>query len=262
MHQGSPYRRGPFRLDTFRQRFRERLVSRFGLRLHMTLLLAVVFATAFVAARGLLALGVTSMGARYALACLAGYASFFGLVRAWLWYVTAEAASELEPEHPPDDVARAVEPDVPNPERRGRADLGSLDAPNVPVDLGSGGGGSGGGGWGGLDLDEGVVALLVIAVVILVVVVLFGAAGYLIYQAPAVLGEAALEAVLAAVLARSSRAVTRFGWTGSVLAATWKPALATFVVATLGGLTTQALCPGPSTLRGVIQQCVLDKEAP
>jgi hypothetical protein len=74
-----------------------------------------------------------------------------------------------------------------------------------------------------------------------------------------VLGEAAIEAVLASVLARSSRRVTTADWTGSVWSATWKPAVLLTVVVTCAGFALQGLCPGSDTMRGSIKMCVEDK---
>jgi len=266
----TPYRRERFDLAAWRERVRNRLTSRFGLRLHMTLVVALVFATAFVTTRGLLALHVTSMGLRYLAASITGYAAFFGLLRAWLWYVTEQAGAELVPPHAPDEVALAIDPyaaprSTPVPPEpapvaaRGRH--GGSSGVDVIPDISLGSSGSSGGGGFSLDVDgEGCVAVLIVGIVALIAAVLFGAAGYVIYQAPTLLGEAAFELVLASVLARSSRRVTRDGWTGSVLAATWKPALVLAVVATLGGFAAQGLCPGEITLRGVINRCVLDRD--
>jgi hypothetical protein len=277
----SPYRRGRFDLGEWRERFTKRLTSRFGLRLHMTLVVLLVFAAAFVTTRALLAAHVHSMGLRYLAASVTGYAAFFGLVRVWLWYVTSDAAEELAPGGAPDEVALALDPDAqprstpvppePEPEpapapgplsRRARraAANASFDIPSFGSGGSSSSGSSGGGGGGGFDIDgDGIVAVLVIAIVVIVAAAIFGAAAYLVYQAPTLLGEAAFEAVLASVLARSTRKVTRDGWTGSVFAASWKPASILALIATLGGFAAQGLCPGPDTLRGVIKQCVTER---
>jgi hypothetical protein len=122
---------------------------------------------------------------------------------------------------------------------------------------GSGGGGGGGGGWGlSLDLDDGAAAILIIIVVAVVAAVVFGAAIYFVWEAPVILGEAAVEIVLASALVRSSRRIDRPGWTGSVLKATWIPATIVLVLATLGGVITQGVCPEADTLPVVIKKCV------
>lgn len=270
MHR-STYRRGRFDLASYRSRVRARLTTRFGLRLHMTLLVALVFVAAFLTSRLLLAVGVTSMGARYFVASWAGYAIFFGLLRAWLWYVTAEPDPELHPDAAPDSVAHAVDPDAAPrstpPLRVERREQGTLDVADFGPDIPSLGGGSSGSGSGSsgssggfsLDVDgEGVIAVLIVIVVACVAAVLLGAAGYIIYQAPSLLGEAAVELLLAGVLARSSRKVTTAGWGETVLGASWKPALIMTVVATLGGFAAQGLCPEEATLRGVIRRCVVE----
>jgi hypothetical protein len=265
------YRRGRFDLASYRSRVRARLTTRFGLRLHMTLLVALVFATAFLVSRLMLAAGVRSMGARYLCASAVGYLAFFGLLRAWLWYVTADPDPHLHPDAAPDSVARAIDPDAP-PRAVSKLvveqkERGSYDAADIGPDLpslggsGSSGGGSGGGGGGGgfdLDLGDGIVAVLIVILVAVVAAVVLGAAGYMVYQAPSVLGEAVVEVILASVLARSSRKVTTEGWSGTVLGASWKPALIMTTMVTLGGFAAQGLCPEEATLRGVIRTCVLE----
>lgn len=244
-------------MEAWRARVRSRLASRFGLRLHMAVLMAAVFAVAFVTTRLLLALGVGSMGIRYLVASLTGYAAFFGLVRAYLWWVTTEAERDFDPDRAPDSVAFAVEERPPGegPGPAAARARRSAELDDVLPDVGGSGGRSGGSSF---DVDgDGCVAILIVAIVALVAAVVFGAAGYLVYQAPAVLGEAAFELVLASVLARSSRRVSRGDWSGSVLGATWKLALGMLVVTTAGGVAAQRLCPGPETLGGVVRQCVL-----
>ncbi|APR74906.1 Hypothetical protein A7982_00252 [Minicystis rosea] len=287
MEPSSIYRRGRFDPQAWREAVRTRLVSRFGLRLHMTLVLLLVFAAAFVTTRALLLLGVHSMGTRYLVASITGYGAFLGLVRAWLWYVTTEVGHELLPVHAPDEVASAVDSNEAPPvqpaasgalkqsrSRRAKTGTSSRATPaevDVVPELAIAGtssprkkSGSGGPGAGGLDLDfgdgEGCVAVIIVGIVALIGAALFGAAGYVIYQAPSLLGEAFVELMLASVLARSSRKVTREGWGGSVLAATWKPALAVLLVASIGGFTAQRLCPKEITMQGVIKRCVLHRD--
>jgi hypothetical protein len=281
----SPFRRRAFRIEEFQQQVRTRLESRFGLRLHMTGLLAVVFVTAYLTTRGLSYLGVTSMALRYGMATAVGYGAFFGLVRLWTLYVAGQADTELTPAVDPEEIAAQLDPDrpsTPNLEREAARDGGRVNPSHVrgsfsqnidggfgDASYGSSGGGtsssSGGGSSGnvsgsGIDGD-GAVAIIVIAVIALVLLALFGIAGYLIYSAPSILGEIAIEAILASVLTRSSRKIVRPGWGGSVLAATWLPALGVLVVVVLGGAILQGVCEGPTTLGGVIAQCVRDGTA-
>jgi hypothetical protein len=84
----------------------------------------------------------------------------------------------------------------------GSSDL--FDAPVVPsgVSVRGGGGSGGGGGFGfdlGIDLDEGFWILLVLAVLVIIIA---GAGGYLIWMAPEILPEIALECAVGAGLVR------------------------------------------------------------
>ena len=244
-----------------------------------------MFAVAFLTTRLLLTLHVHSMGLRYLAASVTGYAAFFGLLRAWLWYVTTQAEADLHPGAPRrgghrDDPDAPIREDAAEVAATGDAAPGEHSAPEGPRgcrrhrlhprrepgrELGSSsaGSGSGGGsssGGGGFDVDgDGLVAILVIAVIALVAAVVFGAAGYVVYQAPALLGEAAFEAVLASVLARSSRRVTTRYWTG---ACSRRPEARG--PDGPGGHPGRAggagAVPGAQHAAGVVKQCVTEKE--
>jgi len=279
MRQG-PYRQR-FDLANFRERFRRRLSSRVALRLHMTLIVTLIFAAALVTSRAALLLGVNSMALRYFAAVCVGYALFFGLLRAWIWTLASHLESEA-PEHSPEAVAFELAPDaVPDPllnapafdaalrpddpgfDGRRAAEEDSVGIVDIP-DFSGGSSTSSGGGGGSLDLGdpgEGIIAILLLAVIAIVAAIVFGAAVYFIWEAPAILGEAALEAVLASVLLRAGARISRPGWEGSVFKASRLPAGIVLVVATFGGFLAQDLCPQASTLPGVIKQCVMEKPA-
>jgi hypothetical protein len=75
------------------------------------------------------------------------------------------------------------------------------------------GGSTTGGGWFGLDLDDGFAVLLAF----LILLSLIGGVGlYVVYQAPAILGEAVFQLILATTLRRASRRQVGVGWGGSV----------------------------------------------
>ena len=167
-----------------RRSVREWLEGRFFLRIHMTLILAGTFLAGLVTTRVLMGLGVNMLAVRYAIAVCLAYLVFLGLVKLWLLYVGSDGEASVE--DPEDAIELAV------------------DGARV-MTLHSGGGGSGSGSSWDLDLGDDLGGLIFMIALIVIVVLLGGIAIYYIYMAPAVLGEAFFEVVLAASIARRAR---------------------------------------------------------
>lgn len=232
------------------------LARRFFLRIHMFVILGGTYVAGAIATRMLYAVGVDILWLRYALAVCGAYLVFLILIRLWLAYVGAMSGPDVDVLDGVDFCADLVS------ELNPIADLSTVPA------FGSGGGGvSGGGGASGgwdlaeldvtdlkvpssgsnlpgcgldLDLDEGffVVVLLIVLVFALAL-----AGFYLIYVAPAILGEAAFEAALAFALARRAKKIDRPGWVGSVTRATMWPFLAVLALSIVLGAYAQKHCP-------------------
>lgn len=282
MREG-PYRQG-FSLERWQQRFQQAMSSRFALRLHMTLLMLGVLGVGVLAGRVLRPL-VPSMGLRYGLQVLLGYATFFGLVRLWLGYAAKTLLAELPAETVPPE-ARALVGVVgePVPEASAltdRSDPGddllavqvaadltnavasstpsaraasAVDPASIPATTGASSSG------GGLDLGgadgEGFVVVVVVGAIVAVLLAIFGAAALSVWQAPAILGEAAFEVVLGASLARAARRLEGRNWARSLWRATWGRSLVLLLIASAAGLAVQSVCPGVETLGEAISQCV------
>jgi hypothetical protein len=255
-------RQKPFRrLDsqTVARRFKQRVVRQYFVRFHMSLLLAATTSCGVIASKLMLMAGLTSVTTRYPLAVLSAYLVFLGLTRLWVVYVLL---------------------DVRRPGRDGSGfgadmDWGSLDAPWPGGGSGGGSGGgaamrfgggdSGGGGasdvWAAsdssgsgfrlpsldwtIDFEDGMGILLVLAAVVLVI---FGAGAYLIYLAPEILPEIALNALLASCLTGAAKRAEAKGWLRSVFSATWVPLLLILVVTAVLAVTVHKTCPGAPRL--------------
>jgi hypothetical protein len=206
------------------------VVRSLWVRFHMGLILVAVLVSGVVASRQLLHLGVRSMAVRYPVAALAGYLLFFVGVRVWLWYARLSLPREFEQQLVKVEEGK-MDPAVPPPETgRGWAECDGIDLP--------------------FDADpEGCLASVVVFILL---VALFGAAAYTIAEAPGILGEAIVQVVLAASLRRRASAINQPHWSGSVLRATWVPALITIIVACLGGYLLQVHCPSAARLLDVI----------
>lgn len=292
--RGAPYREG-VTLEGWREKFQKALASRFALRLHMTLLMALVMGTGVLSARLLQPLS-SSMGLRYGVSVLIAYAAFFVLVRLWLRYASETLLSEAPREAlPPEARALAgqlgepVPQAVPDPSLVVYDDRGvyatqmGVDMahaavsgppsrfrgdPSVPDVSGVAGGSSGdassgasGGGGFSVDADEGVVVVVVVVAIVAVVAAVFGAAVMSVWQAPAILGEAAFEVVLAATLARAARRMEGRSWSRALWKATWGRALAVLIVAMAAGFAAQAVCPSATTMGEAVSRCVMERPA-
>jgi hypothetical protein len=243
------------------QRFKQRILHGYFVRIHMGLILTAVTASGLLASKGMLMAGVLSLRFRYPVAILCSYLVFLGLVRIWIWYVC----------------------------RRQIASGGGLDFGNIELtgggSSGSGGGGgsfrfgggdsggggassvweadanagvmppvsapapSGGSGWSlpsfDFDLgDDGWEILLLLAALVLVIVF---AGGYLIYAAPQILPEAAWQAVFASTLTRVSKS-DHHGWMGGVLKSTVLSFTIVMVLAGALGWVAHKHCPAATKL--------------
>ncbi|HET8774612.1 MAG TPA: hypothetical protein VFP80_12490 [Thermoanaerobaculia bacterium] len=217
-----------------RARVRQWLEDRFFLRIHMTLILLGTFLGGLVATRMLMEMGVRVLALRYAIAVCLAYLVFLVLLKLWLMYVGSGG-------HSPVDAGDGL-------------DLALDEGPGAgSLRLSGGGSGSSS----SLDLDVGgdLEGLIFMIVLIVIVLLLGGIAVYYIYTAPALLSEAAFEAVLAASIARRAKKSEGTGWLGAVTRATVGPFLAVLALSILLGWLAQRRCPDALKLRDAVN-CV------
>jgi hypothetical protein len=247
-----------------RARLRRQLLRRFFVRWHMSLILGGVVLAGVATSKLLLLLGIGSIGIRWVVAVVVSYLAFFVLVRLWVAYAAPgvkRRRGDLDVDLPIDGLAGSPGggPSL-APLRAGGGRFGgggasaSFEGDAAPS--AGGGGGSGGGILDGLgfDSDEGFVILVVLGLLLLV---LFGAGAYVVYEAPAILGEAWLEVVLASSLVGVSRRLEARHWAGGVLRATVVPFGLVLLLTAVFGWVAGAYCPGAPRLADIIQRCVL-----
>lgn len=276
-------------------RFCSALTHRYFIRVHMTVMLGLVLLSGVLAGRLLWMAGVTNMGFRYPAAVLVSYAAFFGLIRLWLAYVCradrAGRASAREASSGGSSSASgwtlgggsgsggsgggssslvggggsgggagasdawdgaSPQPMVVLPGPSGSVSSGSGSSASSSHGLFSRlGGGSGGGG--GSGDGDGLILLILFGVLVAAVC---GAGVYVVYQAPAILSDAAFQAVLAGGLAHTARGVHDRSWERSILKATAIPFGLVLVFAAVFGFEAHRLCPGAATVRQVMRTCV------
>lgn len=244
------------------QRVEQLLLATSFPRLHMVLILSLAAVGAFLSSATLVALGLNSMGGRYALAVVGGYLFFLSFVRVWIAYQTRNWSFGR---HEQRDYSGSL--DIGNVELPDLSALGDLGgSADAAFDGGGGsfggagasgsfdGGGSSGGsassaldGVGGGD-GEGI------AIVIAVVALLGGliALGFVVYSSPIMLAEVLLDVAVVGAVYRKNQRHQRGHWAAGVLGRTYKPALVLAVFAAIFGFAIQSLSPERHTLGSVL----------
>jgi len=277
----------------FHRRFCGALTHRYFIRVHMTVMMALVVLTGVLSSRGLLRAGLTNMAWRYPLAVAISYLVFFGLVRLWLAYVCRAALVRSRSRESGGSSGDWLS-DVSFESGGGSGGSGSVgrlvsgggnfggggssasfgegggstsravlpvmqnqsassSSSTASAHVGSGKAGGGGGGGGGGGDGDGLLLLLLFVVVVVAVA---GAGVYLVYQAPAILSESAFQVVLASGLARGARSSHDPGWAGSLAKSTIIPFLLVLAVSGVFGYQAHKRCPSAATARDVLRTCV------
>jgi hypothetical protein len=219
-------------------------------RLTMLVILTLAGAVAFFSSVGALRAGVGSMGLRYGLAVIAGYAAFLILIRGWIalsrgaWWPDShvfdvvdvggtagalDMTPDLEPGRGASQAARAARRDEPS--FLGRVVDGVTTSP-------------------GDDVLSFVVLAIFAALGALVAVV------WVINAAPLLLAEVAIDAALVSALYRRLRQDDMAHWTSAVVRHTWVPTLVLFVCMSVAGFALQRIVPSAHSIGGVIRAFV------
>lgn len=265
-------------------RFKSLVVKKFPVRIHMFIILSAVITFGLVLSRICLHAGLTNMAVRYTVILTASYAFFFVAIRVWLFYVLPSINrknSSLNTSSSGLDLPSSF--DIPSPSGAaeklpsggggtfsgagagGNWDRGIASAVNQeinspaavmpvtsPVSQGSSDGFLS---LGDLDIDSaGALAILLIFIII---AAMFGGAVYLIYQAPAILSEAAFNALLSGSMVRASKQMRSDDWAGSVFRATWIPFTVIAVITISAAVVLVTYFPGETNLGDIVRHYVL-----
>lgn len=255
---------------------RANLVERLELRLRaesfprliMTAMVSIAGGIAFLCSAVTLWAGVDSMAVRYGLAAVAGYLAFGGVLRVWIGWrrgwldsvadlptpdldftgshgadsgsslfsggrsggAGASASFSPEPYAPPvdDSDAGPVLPVLGSSERKGDGVLSNV-----------------------VDVDDQRIWLVVLALILA-----FGAlvaVAFVVYSAPVLLTEVAIDAGVMSGVYRSVRRHDDGNWVGAVWRRTWVPALVVIVCVSVAGYLLQLAVPDARSIGGVIQ---------
>jgi len=210
-------------------------------RLQMFVMLTFTGLAGFYASVQLNSLGIHAMWLRYPLAVLAAYLAFFASVWLWIQLVLSrdDFSQVIRDEIRETIIDRAGEPvDIPVPNGDGAGmDIDILpDTPDIP-DI-------------GIDIDDIFVAIAIAAVII----VLAGASFYLVWTAPAFLGEVLLDALALSAFYRRIRNLQREHWALGVLKRTWFLFLVTAAVFAFLGYLLQGDNPSIRTIGDFIRE--------
>jgi len=269
-------------------RFKNAITHRYFIRVHMTILLSLVVVSGLLASKLLTLAGLTDMAVRYPLMVALSYLVFFGLVRIWIAYVLRASRSRGKGSSSADlgDLfsgsggsggsgggggggsgggrffsgggkfgsggSSASFADEPAP-RMAVVPMPSPAPPPAAAQVRAGGGGKSSSGF-SLDLDgDGALLLILFA---LLVIAICGVGAYLIYQAPAILSEAAFHAVLVPGLVRTARNSHDPGWMPVVFRATVVPFVVVLVLAGVFGYEAHKRCPLATNVHQVFSRCI------
>jgi len=252
-----------------RTRFMNMLKRRFSLRLHMTLILLATGMAGILADKGMWHAGLRNVALRYPITVMLAYLVFFIAIKIWLHIMTDTPASSASDTG--DGILDCVDIPIPSGGGGGPAFVGGgggFDGGGASDGFGDAAGGIAsstsdsldgvgetvGGAVGAVADDEGGLALVIVAGVLLFLLfAVLGAGVFLIWQAPAILAEAAFNTVLAASLVRSTRRMNEPDWIGSVFAATWKPFAVVLAMAIVSGWAMHHYLPKASRIMDVVR---------
>ena len=231
------------------RKIRTQFISRGYPRLVAMTLLAGAGITAFGSSVLMLGYGLEAMGLRYLLATVIGYITFLLLIRVWI--AMNRTAEHLQIS----DVLNI--PDF---------STGSHLGPTT--NAGFSGGSSGGGGasqsWGqpsiempdldvGVDADEAWPFIVAVVVALALALGALFALYYVVYTAPILLAEVALDAALVAGVYRKLRKEDAGYWLASAIRHTWKPAAAVAICLSIAGSVVQWAMPSALSIGEVFR---------
>lgn len=237
-------------------------------RLQMTLMVMGTALAGMLASWVLMRMGIVHMGWRYGCSVACSYLAFLGLLRIWLHFEGRRLQVDMgfvDAEDVVDLVDEASDIELPSFRGSGGSSAapgsGFVNSPQAPMLLPqpvpmdaqpvvSGGGGGSGSFDLSLDGDEAVVVILVAAAVAGALL----AACWIIYQAPTILADVALNGALSAGLYKRLKKAEESGnWTFSAFKRTALPFTLVGILFAVAGHYMQSYAPEARSVGGVWQ---------
>ena len=239
-------------------RIRERMAHTGAPRLLLCLIMILAACGAFAASVFALRMGVDSMMLRYPLAVIAGYLTFLVLIRGWIaWHRRSGWVADTA-----GDVISAIDTSsVSLPSRGGAgptffaggrsggAGGGDTWSSLATTSRPTGGGGSSANSGFSLDFDEAwpLVLAAVCALGGLLAII------WVIYSAPVLLAEVALDAAIVSALYKRLKKQEMSHWAMTVFRHTWLPAVVLIAFAAVGGWALEKAAPDAVSIGGVVR---------
>ena len=239
-------------------RIRESLVQQSAPRVWLGAIMILAACGGFVASVVSLRGGLESMMLRYPLAAVVGYLTFLVLIRGWIaWHrrgqwsdsgsTVADLASSIDVSGASLPSRAGAQPTFFAGGRSGGAG-GGTNWSGLNSTGRSSGGSSAASGF-SLDVDE---AWPIVLAVVCALGGLF-AIVYVIYSAPVLLAEVALDAAIISTLYRQLKKQEMSHWALTVVRHTWLPAMILIVFAAIGGWALQKAAPDARSIGGVLR---------
>lgn len=217
-------------------------------RLQMALILFFTSAVAFMVSTLLLKVfHIQMMWLRYTMAALAAYLFFFLALRIWMIYIRSQEKTKIIME----EIISEADGELRNYlEGRIVNGMESLSGDNSDSQISGSGEGSSGI---SLDLDgdavKGVLILILIAVALSLLIVF----GYIIFAAPALLSEMALDAAVVGAFYKRVHKIQGSNWLIGALRGTWIPFLIVVFILAITGFIIQRINPEFASLGDVVR---------
>jgi uncharacterized membrane protein len=244
--------------NTLVDRMRARLEAGYWPRVHCLLIVSLSSAAAFLLSATLLAVRVDSMAVRYGLAALGGYATFLVLLHGWVRWKWSRLVPDGDV-----DVGLLPGPGWPSSPR--------VSAPNLFSGGRSGGGGAsmsvdgqgtssvsvaphggaGGGKGGGFSLDLDGDDLFWLLVALAAAFAGFLAIAYVIYVAPTLLAEAAVNGAVAGRVYHGLQKRESQHWTTDIVRRTGVAAAILVISVSAAGYALRRVAPEARSIGGV-----------
>lgn len=235
-------------------RLRNRLTRHGAPRLQLLFIISIAGTVGFLISAGALWLGLSSMTVRYPLAAACGYLTFIVLIRAWIAWQRGrwDPEVDIDPEVLDVDLQPgAASDDVPLFQGGRSGGAGASDHWAEGSSNGAAGP-TGGGSHVDIDLDElWPVAIAAVCAVGGLIAIL-----YVVYAAPILLAEVALDGAVVAAFYRRLRRADAAHWAATILRRTWMPAVVLVVSTTIAGFAFERIAPEAQSIGGVIRELI------
>jgi hypothetical protein len=231
----------------------------------MSLILVGVSFSGLIVSKLLLETGLRSMIIRYSIAVAISYFLFFGLIKLWLLYL--QRSSKVVSSEKGSDISGFFDLTTPP----------NLSAGSIVSHGGEFGGAGASGDWSDSPLGSGIVPVsdapqsglvskgsvlddidigdggIVLIVLGVLLALIFGVGFYLVYAAPTILSETAVQVMLASSLVRTSKTMDNPDWVGSIFKATWVPFAIVMILSIAIAWISAHYCPGAAKLSDVFR---------